>query len=186
MANFNQFLPLLLRFEGGFVDNPADPGGATNKGITLRTFSEAAEPLLGVPATLDNLKALSDEQAGVLYKHLYWDACHGDDIELQDLADLLVDFQVNAGANALKALQRVLNDAGAQPSLAVDGAMGPGTLQALRDADQREVYARLRQARIDYYRDLAERRPQLQCFLAGWLNRVDAFPVQSASEQAVA
>lgn len=176
MASFNTFLPVLLRFEGGFVDNPADPGGATNKGVTMQTFRDAAMPLLGVAPTLDNLKGLSDEQAGVIYKKMYWDKARADDIESQDLANIVVDFQVNAGANAIRLLQRVLNAAGATPALAAQGVMDEPTLRAVQSLDQRDLYSRFRQGRIDYYRDLVARRPQLQCFLKGWLNRVNAFP----------
>ena len=78
MASFQVFLPLLLRFEGGFVDDPADPGGATNKGITLQTFQAHARQLLAVAPTLENLKNLSDAQAGTLYKALYWDRARGE------------------------------------------------------------------------------------------------------------
>lgn len=176
MANFDAFLPVLLRFEGGFVDNPADPGGATNKGITMQTFRDAAMPLLGVAPTLDNLKRLSDGQAGAIYKAMYWDKARADDIASQDLANILVDFQVNAGANAIKLLQRVLNSAGAVPALAVQGVMDAPTLRAVQGMDHRDLYGRFRQGRIEYYRDLVARRPRLQCFLKGWLNRVEAFP----------
>lgn len=177
MASFQSFLPVLLRFEGGFVDDPADPGGATNKGITLQTFQANARQLLGAEPTLDNLKCLSDAQAATLYKALYWDRAYGDEIGLQPLADLLVDFYVNAGGNAFKVLQRVLNDLGTQPPLGVDGAMGPGTLRALQGLDPTPVYRGLRQGRIAYYQDLVRKRPPLERFLKGWLNRVAAFPV---------
>lgn len=176
MADFDQFLPLLLQSEGGFVDHPADPGGATNKGITMSTFSDVAEVVLRVPATLENLKLLTDQQASVLYKHLYWDKLCADCIESQTLANLLVDFYVNAGSNAIKVLQFALNDMGVQPLVTADGLMGPATLRSLRNADTRDVYARLRKGREDYYRDLASKQPQLQCFLQGWLHRVGTFP----------
>ncbi len=177
MASFQSYLPILLRFEGGFVDDPADPGGATNKGITLQTFHAHARPLLGVEPTLETLKSLSDAQAATLYKALYWDRARGDEIGLQPLADLLVDFYVNAGGNAFKVLQQVLNTLGAQPALAVDGAMGPGTWQAMQGMDATQVYRGLRQGRIGYYEDLVSKRPPLERFLKGWLNRVAAFPV---------
>ncbi len=174
MADFDTFLPILLRFEGGFVDDPDDPGGATNKGITMKTFSGCARDLLGVEPSLNNLKALTDEQAGKIYKPLYWDKVKGDDITLQELANIVVDFFVNAGANATKLLQNVMNAVGA--SVAVDGAIGPGTVQALQTLDQQEVYRRYKQGRIDYYRNLAANHASLAKFLNGWLNRVNAFP----------
>ncbi len=59
MASFDLYLPQLLRFEGGFVDDPNDPGGATNRGITLATFQRCAQALLGQAPTLQNLRALT-------------------------------------------------------------------------------------------------------------------------------
>lgn len=176
MASFDVFFPTLLGFEGGFVNDPADPGGATNKGITLRTFGTCANQLLGIQPTLENLKALTNEQAGRIYKALYWDKVKGDEIDQQELANIVFDFYVNAGANATKLLQTVLNALGANPSLTVDGLIGPGTVQALQGADQKEVYRRYKQGRIDYYQGLAAKQPSLEKFLRGWLNRVNAFP----------
>ena len=176
MARFDAFFPTLLKHEGGFVNDPVDPGGATNKGITMSTFQSCAKRLLGIDPTLDNLKTLTDDQAGKLYKPLYWDKVRGDDIELQELANIVFDFQVNGGANAAKLLQKVLNDAGARPPLEVDGDVGSGTLSALKAMDQKTVYARYKQGRIDYYRDLVAKRPELGKFLNGWMNRINSFP----------
>jgi lysozyme family protein len=177
MASFSVFLPSLLRFEGGFVDDPYDPGGATNKGVTLATFRGCAQRLLQLEPTLDNLKSLTDAQAGVIYKALYWDRVSADAIDLQALADIVVDFLVNAGTPAVHLLQSVLNDQGADPALAVDGVIGRATLQALQRADQTAVYRGYRRGRMAYYEDLAHQRPALKRFLQGWLNRVAAFPV---------
>jgi lysozyme family protein len=176
MANFEEFFPTLLNFEGGFVDDPADPGGATNKGITMGTFRMCAGQYLGIEPTLENLKALTDGQAAKIYKPLYWDKVYGDEIDLQDLADIVFDFQVNAGANASKLLQRVLNDLGSTPPLAVDGDIGPATMAVLKAADQKAAYRLYKQGRIDYYRNLVAERPSLGKFLKGWLNRVNSFP----------
>jgi lysozyme family protein len=72
MANFDLFLPLLLEFEGGYVDDPEDPGGETNKGVTMAVFRECSLELLGIDPTSDALKALTDAQAGIIYKARYW------------------------------------------------------------------------------------------------------------------
>jgi len=176
MANLEQFFPHLLRFEGGFVDDPADPGGATNKGITLATFQRYASAVLGIAPTLENLRSLSDEQALGIYRVGYWNPLHADDILDQPLAEILFDFHVNAGAAAVRVLQGALNDAGVKPALAADGVMGPGTLQALRNTYQPGLYRVYKQRRIDYYRDLVARKPALSKFLNGWLNRVNSFP----------
>jgi lysozyme family protein len=176
MASFDTFFPTLLKHEGGFVNDPVDPGGATNKGVTMGTFQSCAQKYLGIEPTLANLKALTDAQAGKIYKPLYWDKVRCDDIALQELADIVFDFQVNAGANAAKLLQRVLNELGAKPPLAVDGEVGPGTMAALNGMDPKAVYRRYKQGRIDYYQDLVAKRPPLGKFLNGWLKRVNSFP----------
>lgn len=176
MADFKSFFPTLLRHEGGFVNDPADPGGATNKGITLATFNRCAQSLLGVAPSITTLRALTDDQAATIYKALYWDAIRGDQIALQPLANIIFDFNVNAGAQAVRLLQRVLNDLGASPQLAIDGVMGAGTAAAIGKADAYAVYARYKQGRVDYYKALVERRPSLQKFLKGWLARVASFP----------
>ena len=171
MADFDVFLPMLLQFEGGYVDDPDDPGGETNKGITLRTFQQCAHELLGIDPNSDNLKALTGAQAGILYRSLFWNKVRGDDIGLQDLANIVCDFYVNAGTHATGLLQRVLNDLGA--NVTVDGAIGNASIQALSGLHQTEVYRRYKQGRIAYYQDLGQKYPR---FLNGWLNRVNAFP----------
>lgn len=177
MASFEQFLPLLLRFEGGFVNDPDDPGGATNKGITLKTFQHFG-PRAGFEDTsLAALMRLTDEEAGRIYKVHYWDPLHADDIPLQPLAELLVDFYVNAGVNAIKELQRHLMSIGAPGPLSDDGMFGPKTAAALLNADATQTYRALRERRIHYYHRICESNPRLQKFLKGWMNRVNAFPV---------
>jgi lysozyme family protein len=176
MADFQQFLPILLQHEGGYVNDPVDPGGATNKGITFKTFQGCAQSLLNIAPTLDALKALTDQQAGAIYKALYWNRIGGDEIELQWLANIVCDFQVNAGARSSKFLQQILNTLGANPRLTEDGVIGAGSLAALKVSNQYVVYARFKQRIADYYRDLATQRPELQKFLRGWLNRVASFP----------
>src|SRR5271166_2022323 len=105
MASFDIFLPMVLRFEGGYVNDPTDPGGETNKGITMNTFRQCSQNLLGLDPTSDNLKALTDAQACTIYKALYWDKMKGDAFASQDLANIVCDFFVNSGANATKLLQ---------------------------------------------------------------------------------
>jgi lysozyme family protein len=174
MASFDVFLPMVLRFEGGYVDDPADPGGETNKGITMTVFQHCAHELLGIDPTSQNLKNLTDGQAGRIYKVLYWDKIRGDALESQNLANIVCDFYVNAGTNATKLLQSIVAGLGAQ--VVQDGVIGTATLQALRSLDSQEVYRRYRQGRIDYYQRLVNARPSLSKFLDGWLNRVNAFP----------
>jgi len=142
----------------------------------MGTFKECAQKYLGLEPTLENLKALTDAQAGKIYKPLYWDKVRGDEIAPQELANIVFDFQVNAGGKASELLQRVLNELGANPPLGVDGNIGGVTMAALAKADAKSVYRSYKQGRIAYYQNLVARRPPLGKFLNGWLKRVNSFP----------
>ncbi|WP_285405074.1 glycosyl hydrolase 108 family protein [Luteibacter sp. ME-Dv--P-043b] len=179
MADFHRFAPILFKHEGGYVNDPNDPGGATNRGITLATFAHCARELLGIAPTIDALRELTEMQAATIYKALYWDAIRGDEFASQHLANMVCDFQVNAGAASARLLQRVLNSLGAQPRLHVDGRVGKATMKALREADAHRVQALFQEGRRDYYRNLVTLRPSLARFLKGWLRRVDSFDVTS-------
>jgi lysozyme family protein len=171
VAKFELFLPILLKHEGGYVNHPDDPGGETNMGITMATFKQASKKLLGLEPTSENLKALDAQQAGVIYRRLYWDRIKGDELTLQELANLLCDFYVNAGSHAIKTLQYVLRSMGS--GIAADGHMGTETMRALQSYDPVTVYRALKARRIQYYKDKGVAKPM---FLAGWLNRVNSFP----------
>ena len=175
MADFNVFLPKLLQWEGGFVDNPNDPGGATNRGITLDTFTLYASSILGEAPTLDNLKNLSTAQAGQIYKPHYWDKVLGDQINDQGLANVICDFAVNAGIyHAVTTVQTLLISMGFS-QVSADGAIGPITLGAINSADPNSLRNSYKQARIAYYNQLVVHNPKLQGFLRGWINRVNSY-----------
>ena len=95
-ANFTTCLTFTLQAEGGFVDNPADPGGATNMGITLATYRTYADaPSAGVMQIQD----LSRDEASSIYRTLYWNPIRGDSLPAG--VDLSVfDFGVNAGISS--------------------------------------------------------------------------------------
>jgi lysozyme family protein len=171
MADFDVFLPILLKFEGGYVDDPGDPGGETNKGITMAVFQECSHELLGIDPTTFNLKDLTDAQAGIIYRTRYWNRMRGDSIEFQDLANIVCDFFVNSGTHATKLLQQIMNNMGAH--VVEDGVIGVASLGALSILVPVEVYRQYKRGRIEFYEKLGERFPR---FVEGWLNRVNSFP----------
>jgi lysozyme family protein len=174
MADFYRFFPTLLKFEGGFVDDPADPGGATNKGVTFATFRAHARPLLNVRPTMQALKELSDEQAGRIYKVQYWDKILGDHIEFQPLAEIMFDFYVNAGSHAVALFYDVLNHAGTHHDRL--NWIDMSAIRLLPHLNGEEIYMHYKEGRKAYYRTLAQQHPALRKFLKGWLNRVNSFP----------
>ena len=156
-SNFEQCFALVLKNEGGYVDNPADPGGATNLGCTKATW----EAWVGHPVTKDDIKALTPNDVMPLYKVKYWDTIKGDDLpEGVDYA--VFDFAINSGpSRAAKALQSVL-------SVTVDGQIGSATLRALETANPREVATAVCEARLAFLQSL----PTYGTFGKGWSRRV--------------
>lgn len=121
MRNADAAIRKILVHEGGYVNHPSDPGGATNKGITLATFRRYIKP----SGTIADLKALTVEQAVVVYKRQYWDAVMADSLPAGvDYA--VADFAVNSGpSRAAKYLQAVVG-------AVQDGKIGPDTIAAVK------------------------------------------------------
>lgn len=185
MADFFKFLPHLLKFEGGFVDDPHDPGGMTNKGVTLSVFKEYARPVINVEPSIESLKNLTDEQAAKLYKLLYWDHIQGDLIQFQPLAEIICDAYVNTGCHAITLFYKVMAHHGSRHSeLPI---ITNSAAYSLVHHDTVKFYDNYKNGRIAYYQNLVMEHAILRRFLHGWINRVDAFPnitdnVQTKSE----
>ena len=118
--NFARALSLVLKSEGGWSDNPADPGGATMKGVTLANFRRYVQ----ADGTKDDLRHITDAQLATVYRKFYWDAVAGDD--LPDGVDYAtMDFGVNSGpGRAAKYLQAAVGVAGRVPARAAGDAFG--------------------------------------------------------------
>lgn len=159
---FAACLAFTLEQEGGFSDNPLDPGGATCHGITLATLRTwTGDPVLGVQAVRD----ISPATVQAIYGADYWNRMRCD--SLAPGLDLMVfDQGVNAGpARSVQLLQQALGFTGAD----VDGCVGPQTLGAAASADTATLIPHLANLQGAYYRSLAE----FGVFGAGWLARVD-------------
>lgn len=165
MADFNKAIPFVLKWEGGFGHFKEDPGGATNRGITFALFKEYAARL-GLLPNIDGLKSLTEDQAKQIYKLRFWDVMKGDQIINQNIANIIFDAFVNSGKWGLKLAQK---EVGSTP----DGEFGPKTLQALNAAAPKMLFGAIKEARITYYNNLVERKPHMNIFHKGWLNRVN-------------
>lgn len=155
--NFQRALKLVLKHEGGYVDHPQDPGGATNKGVTIATFRRYVK----ADATKADLRNITDEQvAAVYYKH-YWAAVLAH--RLPSGVDYAVfDFAVNSGpARAVKYLQAVV---GAK----IDGRVGPETIKAVEAMWAADIVNRLCDRRMAFLRNLKT----WGTFGKGWTRRV--------------
>lgn len=155
--NFARALKLVLKHEGGFVNHPSDPGGATNKGITIGTFRRYVKP----NGTIEDLKRITDDQVATVYRRHYWDAVLG--AELPDGVDYAVfDFAVNSGVSrAAKYLQAVVG-------VTQDGVIGPATIKAARQIMHAKIIHDLCDKRMSFLKGLST----WKTFGKGWTNRV--------------
>jgi lysozyme family protein len=171
MANFNQAIPRILIWEGGYVNDPDDLGGETNRGITDRLDGtvDGWVDVNGDGKPDVRIKELTEEQAKEVYKRRFWDTLKGDEIKSQAIATILFDGYVNMGVSAIRLMQRLVR----VPS---DGNIGPVTLHAINNADEKYLYNAYKSERVTYYKRIAERRPQNKKFLKGWLRRINSFP----------
>ncbi|MDM8338062.1 glycoside hydrolase family 108 protein [Mediterranea massiliensis] len=164
MAKAELLKPFILQWEGGFVDDPLDRGGATNKGITIGTFRN----FYGKDATVEQLKNITDEQWLHIFKSGYWDKWKADDIENQSIADIVVDWAWASGtATSIKQVQKILG-------VAVDGIVGNDTLTAINIAVQRSLFDKIRSRRIEFVENIVKRNPTQSRFLKGWKNRINS------------
>jgi lysozyme family protein len=171
--NFDNRINNILQNEGDFVDDPNDKGGATNKGITMNTWKKNAKDLLNVEPTLDNLKNITDEQATTIYKARYWDEYGLDKLCDGDLKYMMFDFCVNSGPNAVKIIQKTLNQLGAK--VTVNGQMNSQTIDAINAADNLKLYNTFKNNRLIYYKKIVENDPTQEKFLKGWTARTNGF-----------
>jgi lysozyme family protein len=173
----------ILKTEGGYVNDPDDPGGPTRFGVTLKTLRRLRYDLTGDGRVdIDDLKRLTPEQAIEIFIQNYFYRP-----KINKLPNILhacvFDMQVNSGASAIKILQKVLLAFG--QSIAVDGVIGPKTIIAANNVAQMapdhlvDAYGIERRA---YYLGLADRSPRLRKFArtqsgskGGWIKRAERF-----------
>lgn len=161
-SNYARALPLYLKHEGGFVNHPKDPGGATNKGVTIGTLKRLGIDVDGDgDSDIVDLRNLRHQDVERVYKLFYWDAVKGD--QLPSGVDYAVgDFGINSGpARAAKHLQKVVG-------VPQDGDIGPKTLAAVAKMDPQDVVNALCDSRLRFMRGLKT----WGTFGKGWSRRV--------------
>jgi len=164
--NFDHSLDLVLNSEGGFVNNPKDPGGMTNLGVTASTWAN----FKGRNTNEKEMRSLTRDDVAPLYEKKYWDACKCDDLP-SGVDYLVFDFAVNSGpGRSVKILQKALG-------LPEDGAVGPVTIQTIDVMDKTELIARFSDAKKQFYESL----PTFATFGNGWLKRVDEARVNASN-----
>lgn len=167
MASSSKLVPFILQWEGGFVNDPLDLGGATNKGITIGTFTEYKKRKGLKAPTVQDLKNISNEDWHEVFKGLYWDRWRADEIKSQAVANILVDWVWASGSHGIKRPQRLLG-------VTADGVVGSKTVAALNAKDPAELFRMIKADRIKFIDEICEKRPANNRFKKGWLNRINA------------
>ena len=153
LVKFDDIIKVVLKHEGGYVNDPKDPGGETNFGIAKRSHPDV------------DIKNLTEDKAKDIYKEHYWDGNKVESLS-EELRHIYFDMCVNQGkGRAVKILQRAANAKGA--TLKVDGGLGPKTIGAMKGVELQRVRA----YRVKYYADLVTRKPDLEKFYFGWFRR---------------
>ena len=168
MANHKILEPFILRWEGGFVNDKDDLGGATNMGVTLATYRS----VFGIKKTAKDLKRMTMVQWGIIFKKLYWDKWKADNIKDQNVANILVDWLWCSGSYGIKIPQRVLG-------VSADGIVGSKTIAAINERDGRELFDTIKQERKDFIDRICQTRPKNRKFKNGWLNRINSLAYET-------
>ncbi len=183
MKSIEAMADAIIQREGGFSDNPGDPGGATRFGVTLATLRRLGLDLTG-DGKVDrrDLRKLDRKTARDIFIRDYY-LRPRIDLLPEELRENVFDMYVNSGAQAVRLLQRLLGDMGHR--VKVDGLIGPQTARAARLAAEEargvigDAYGI---ARRNYYYALADRRPRLRRFArrrdggkGGWIRRAESF-----------
>ncbi len=108
MADVRKLVPFILKWEGGFVNDPDDLGGATNMGVTIGTYEAYCRKKGYSKPTVERLKNLTKEEWTEILKTMYWDRWKADEIKSQSVADILVDWVWASGAHGLRFLNACL------------------------------------------------------------------------------
>lgn len=175
----NIILHSINTWEGGFVNHPNDPGGATKYGVTRRTWAKYTNrPISAVP--ISEIRDLTLEQAVDFYEHVTWVDYHigSFPIEIWEVVfDLRVNHSPKGGTLILqRALRTKLTLDETSP---IDGKMGEQTIQGCYHFIDKYGHNQLLNAiadkRIDYYESLIKRDEKLASFRKGWLRRANGF-----------
>ena len=154
LSEFNDIIEQVLMHEGGYVNDPVDPGGETKYGISKKAYPD------------ENIKDLTVERAKELYKRDYWDKYRVGDLS-NHIRHGYFDMCVNMGGyRAIKILQEACNSKNSN-KIAMDGRIGTMTIGAASSLED----FRLRAYRVMYYAELVMKKPKLEKYWVGWFRR---------------
>ena len=165
MAKLDVLAPFILSWEGGYVNDPHDPGGATNKGVTLNTWKHHGyDKNNDGKIDKEDIKLINENDAVYkILKPLFWDKCKADQIKDQSVANIIVDWVWGSGFSAMKKIQGILG-------VKQDAVVGPKTIEAINNKNPEELFNAIWSARENYLRSLKN----FNRYGKGWMNRLNS------------
>lgn len=156
---FDTAVAHILLFEGGYVNNPKDPGGETNRGIAKKFYPD------------EDIKGMTIERAKEIYRQDYWDKCQCEELP-ENIRLAVFDCAVNQGVRtAVRLLQQVVQ-------VTPDGVLGPNTLKAIHECGPDYLLNGFIQARLERYKVTAN----FDVFGRGWLSRLNRVAKDSKAD----
>lgn len=172
MADFNQAFQLVIVHEGGYVNDPDDPGGETYKGVARKIHSkwdgwQNIDILKRQPGFPGNLDKNAELQAAIadFYRINFWDKVKGDQIDNQSVAESIFDFAVNAGVSTSASLAQMVIAAD------TDGVIGQESITKINAFNIEHFLASFTVAKIARYVNIVKKRPTSRKYFYGWVLR---------------
>ena len=185
MANIDNFIPILLRWEAsiivkngesleaaytratkkGFVNDPNDNGGATMVGITIGTYRSYCRYKGWKTPSINDLKNMPYKVWRDIVYTMYWSKWKADTIQDQSVANMVVDWMWHSGAATIKKVQALLG-------VTADGIVGPKTITALNNT--KDIKNKLYQTRKAYFESIVRNNASQKKWLSGWMNRLNS------------
>lgn len=174
MATFEAAIPIILAHEGGWVSDPDDRGGETNFGISTLIIEREGitNEQLGLPPGRPAgwMKPMKVGAANFLYRHLFWDKYHYDQVSDQLVATKIFDCGVNCGpTQAHKLAQRAASACG--HAVTDDGNLGPKSVAAINACDPKAFMLAMKTQMEGYYEAIIKNRPANAKFRNNWMKR---------------
>lgn len=172
MADFTQAFRLTIAHEGGYVNDPDDPGGETYKGVARKIHSkwdgwptiDMLKRQAGFPGNLDKDAELQ-EAITDFYRVNFWDRVKGDNITDQKVAESIFDFAVNAGVGTSASLAQLVVET------KTDGVIGQESIDKINAFDTEHFLAAFTVAKIARYVNIVKKRPTSRKYFYGWVIR---------------